>query len=143
MKVSILSSAPETLSELDLPLSSQHIHAGFPSPATDHIEQSLDLNKALIRHPSATFFVRVEGESMSGAGVNSGDILVVDRSIDPYNNAVVVCFLDGEFFLKRLEINEDKIILHAENSEYNSIEITGSNTLEIWGVVTYSIKKHI
>lgn len=142
MKITIVSSAVNHAVEMDLPITSQLVHAGFPSPADDHIESTLDLNKALIKHPSATFFVKVDGESMKDIGINTGDILVVDRAIDPYNGAVAVCFLDGEFTLKKLEIDNDTIYLIPANENYKIITVSKEDDFTVWGIVTYSIKKH-
>ncbi len=143
MKITLISSAASSAVEMELPITSQCVHAGFPSPADDHIESKLDLNKALIKHPSSTFFVKVEGESMKDAGINDGDILVVDRSIEPYNGAIAVCFLEGEFTLKNLRIERDSIILVPANEAYKEIVISKDNDFTVWGIVTYSIKKHL
>ncbi len=143
MKLEIISSALESTEKLNLPLSSQSVHAGFPSPADDHIEASLDLNRALIKHPSATFFVRVDGESMRDRGINHDDILVVDRSIEPYSGAIAVCFLDGEFTLKQIDISDSEITLVPANEKFSPIKVSKDDDFTIWGIVTYSIKKHI
>ena len=142
MKITLISSATNSAVEMELPITSQSVHAGFPSPADDHIESKLDLNKALIKHPSSTFFVKVEGESMKDAGINDGDILVVDRSIEPYSGAIAVCFLEGEFTLKSLRIEDDSIVLVPANGAYKDIVISKNNDFLDWGSVTYSIKKH-
>lgn len=121
------------------PIFSSKVPAGFPSPADDYIEQKLDLNEHLVTHPAATFFVRVEGHSMKDAGINSGDILVVDRSVKPIHGKVVVAILHGEFTVKRLSMTEDTpptITLIAENDDYPDIPITEEMEFSIWGVVT-------
>jgi len=112
---------------------------GFPSPADDFIENRLDINAHLVKHPAATFFVRVQGDSMQDAGIHDGDILVVDRSLEPVNGKVVVAVLDGEFTVKRLEIRGDTMRLLPENGAYHPIEITDGMELTIWGVVSNAI----
>lgn len=115
--------------------------AGFPSPADDYLERSLDLHELLVEHPAATFFVRVEGESMKGAGMQSGDILVVDRSLTPQNGKIVVALIHGEFTVKRLKIEGEKIYLTPENPRYPTIEVPPESDFQIWGVVTYTISR--
>ncbi len=117
------------------------ITAGFPSPADDYIEKSLDLNEYLVKHPSATFFVRVSGHSMVNAGIFHGDILVVDRSIQIYQNRIVVAVVNGEFTVKRFREVRNKVTLIAENPDYSPIEITHETDFEVWGVVTNVIHK--
>lgn len=129
----------EPLSDLKRPLIGYKIPAGFPSPAQDFVEEYLDLNKYLISHPSATYFVRVEGNSMINAGVYSGDILIVDRSLEPVNNKIVVAILEGELTVKRLKIKNGKYYLLPENPDYKSLEIEDWMDMTIWGVVTYVI----
>ncbi len=121
------------------PLFSESVQAGFPSPAQDHIEKELDLNEYLVKHPAATFFVRVQGESMRDAGIASGDILIVDRAADPANNRIIVAILNGEFTVKRIEKTGGKVYLHPENPEFSTIEVKPDSDFEIWGVVTYVI----
>jgi DNA polymerase V len=117
-------------------LFTSHVAAGFPSPAEDHIDKQLDLNEFLIKHPAATFFVRVEGNSMINAGIHDGDILIVDRSLEPTNNKIVIAILNGELTVKRLRKQKNKLFLNAENPEYQAIEITTEMNFEVWGVVT-------
>ena len=124
--------------EFSLYLSS--VHAGFPSAADDYLDRKIDLNEHLIKHPAATFFVKVKGDSMIGAGIYSGDMLIVDRSEDSKNNSIVVAILNGEFTVKRLQKTENKIFLIAENPSYKSIEITAGMDFEVWGVVLHSIR---
>ncbi|MDD2715521.1 MAG: translesion error-prone DNA polymerase V autoproteolytic subunit [Candidatus Wallbacteria bacterium] len=121
------------------PLFAAGVAAGFPSPADDYIERKLDLNEHLIRHPEATFFVRVEGDSMINAGIHSGDILIVDRAIEAADGKIVVALLDGEFTVKRLRCAEGKHYLLPENPKYAPIPVKPDSNCEIWGVVTYSI----
>ncbi len=115
--------------------------AGFPSPAQDHTDIKLDLNKELIKNPSSTFFARVSGDSMVDDGVDDGDLLVVDRSLCPSEGSLVVCYIDGEFTLKRIRVEEDYILLVPANSRYSPIKVTKDNDFYIWGIVKYLIKK--
>jgi DNA polymerase V len=112
------------------------VPAGFPSPADDYIEGKLDLNAYLIRHPAATFFVRAVGDSMINAGIHSGDLLIVDRALEPTDGNIVIAGLDGEFTVKRFKKMGEKVLLAAENSGYETIEVTGERDFAIWGVVT-------
>ena len=119
-----------------LPLFNGKVAAGFPSPADDYIEKNLDLNELLVQKPAATFFVRAQGESMLGAGIYPNDILVVDRSIEPVPGKIVICALNGELTVKRLECNNGQWQLKAENPEYADIVIHEELEMVIWGVVT-------
>ena len=132
---------PEFDTTTDIPLSDTGVSAGFPSPAEDHTEETLDLNKYLVRHPSATFYVRVQGESMKDDCINDGDLLVVDRSVKPYNGCVAVCFLNGEFTLKRLLVEKDTITLMPANKRYKPIVLHKGDELTVWVIVTYCIQK--
>lgn len=119
------------------------VKAGFPSPAED-LREKLDLVKLLVRHKASTFFFRVSGVSMVDAALDEGDIIIVDRAIDPYNNCKAVCFIDGEYTVKRVEITGNSIRLmpaNEHNSAYKPIVVTPENEFIIWGVVTYTIKK--
>ena len=128
--------APDLSTRYALPIFLGRLPAGFPSPADDYLEGKLDLNRHLIKHPAATFFVRVTGDSMIGAGIHSGDLLVVDRSLEPADKNVVVAVLDGELTVKRLFKQNGILRLLPENLNYQPIEITPQQTIEIWGVVT-------
>lgn len=132
---------PDTASELAVPMASAPVAAGFPSPADDHMEPPLDLNRSLVRNPAATFFARVSGDSMKDDCICDGDLLVVDKSVEPYNDCVAVCFLDGEFTLKRVKLTGDKIVLMPANKRFKPIEINPEDDFSIWGVVMYAIKK--
>ncbi len=112
------------------------VSAGFPSPAADYEEDKLDLNKYLIKHPAATFFVRVTGYSMMGAGIYSDDLLVVDRSLEPRDKSVVIAVIDGELTVKRIRIGKKKITLEPENENYSVRQITEDTDFQVWGVVT-------
>ncbi|MBU0480602.1 MAG: translesion error-prone DNA polymerase V autoproteolytic subunit [Proteobacteria bacterium] len=125
--------------KLARPLFLSTVQAGFPSPAEDYIEQSLDLNEYLVKNPAATFFVRVAGDSMTGAGIHHDDILVVDRSLTPASGKIVIAIVDGELTVKRFLQYGSRCRLAAENPDYSDIEIENDMNLEIWGVVTTSI----
>ena len=126
----------------ELPVMAQDgIHAGFPSPATDYMTQAIDLNKELVRHPAATFYGRVVGDSMIDAGVEEGDILVIDKSLEAREGDMAVCFVDGEFTLKHLHFHEGGVTLRPANSNYPEIEVGEGMDFTMWGVVTYVIKK--
>tara|TARA_B100000579_G_scaffold198579_1_gene162398 strand:+ start:649 stop:1095 length:447 start_codon:yes stop_codon:yes gene_type:complete len=128
--------------ELSIPYFEDGISAGFPSPADDFLHGKLDLNEYLINNPSATYYVRVLGDSMANAGIASGSLLIVDKSIEASNGKIVVAFLDKEFTVKRIKKIKNKIYLKAENAGYEDIEITSEMNFEIFGVVTHSITKH-
>ncbi len=132
-KLSIINIDTSTTIKLPLFLG---LKAGFPSPAEDYIEAQLDLNKHLIKHPSATFFVRVSGDSMVDVGIFHNDILIVDRALRPQDRSIVVAALDGELTVKRLIKKENKLYLQPENPEYAAIEIKENSEFSVWGVVT-------
>ncbi|MGN0028550.1 MAG: LexA family protein [Marinilabiliaceae bacterium] len=131
----------ETDSELNLDFADAGIHAGFPSPAQDYMETGLDLNKALIRHKASTFYGRVVGDSMHDAGIDEGDIIVIDKSLDARNGDLVVCYIDGEFAIKYLKMEDGRLRLYPANKKYAPIEVTNAEGFRVWGVVTYTIKK--
>lgn len=122
--------------KVPIPLFTGKVAAGFPSPADDYIEKTLDLNELLVQKPAATFFVRAEGESMLGAGIHPNDILVVDRSIEPVSGKIVICALNGELTVKRLSKRKGQLVLAAENSAYPDIDLHDDIDMVIWGVVT-------
>jgi len=117
------------------------ISAGFPSPADDFKELRISIDQEVVRNESATFYARVSGESMQGAGLDDGDLLVIDRSLEPKDNKIAVCFIDGEFTVKRLKVEADCIYLMPENKKYPPLKVTEENELIIWGIVTYVVKK--
>jgi len=121
----------------ELPLFLANVPAGFPSPADDYIDRKLDLNEYLIRHPAATFFVRVEGESMTGAGIHSGDVLIVDRALEPADKKIVIASVNGDLTVKRIRQHKGKFYLAPENPDFEPIEINQEEGITIWGVVTY------
>lgn len=126
---------------LKLPFVANGISAGFPSPADDFLDINIDLNKYLIKNPTTTFYGRVSGNSMIDAGINDGDLLIIDKSLEPKNNKIAVCFIDGDFTVKRIQIEKDVIWLIAENKEYKPIKVTKDNDFVIWGIVTSVIKQ--
>jgi len=126
---------------MDIPLCLSAISAGFPSSASDYVEKTLDLNEHLIKHPAATFFVRVEGNSMIGSGIHSGDILIVDKSLEPGQSSIVVAAINGDFTVKRIKKEGNRFFLMPENPKYEPIDVAGDMQVEIWGVVTYVIHK--
>tara|TARA_B100001939_G_scaffold185144_1_gene159445 strand:+ start:210 stop:641 length:432 start_codon:yes stop_codon:yes gene_type:complete len=119
----------------------QGISAGFPSPADDFKEIRISLDKELVKNPEATFYARVSGESMIEAGLDDGDLLVIDRSQDPKNGKIAICLVDGEFTVKRIKKEKNKFYLIPENKKYKPIELNEDNELIIWGLVTHVIKK--
>lgn len=130
----------DTGTELSLPLVDEGISAGFPSPALDFVDLTIDLNKHLIKHPSATFYGRVKGVSLKNAGIDDGDLLVIDRSLEPTNGKIAVCYVDGEFTAKRIKVTKKELWLMPENEDYKPIRIEEDNNLIIWGIVTHVIK---
>jgi DNA polymerase V len=127
--------------KLKRPLLGANISAGFPSPAQDYIEKTIDLNEQLISHPVATFFVRVEGDSMTGAGIFNDDVLIVDRALDPADGKVIVAVLNSELTVKRLRIKPDCWTLVPANPAFPEIVISEDTDFSVWGVVTYCIHK--
>lgn len=124
------------ISQQQIPLFDARISAGFPSPATDYQQSSLDLNRYLIKNPAATFFVKVSGDSMIGAGIHDGDLLIVDRSLTAKNGNVIIALVDGELNVKRLRIRRGKVSLEPENDQFPTKNITDDTDFQVWGVVT-------
>ena len=116
------------------------IKAGFPSPAADFDGTKISLDTFLVKNKDATFYARAKGNSMSGAGISDGDVLVIDRSLEPVNNKIAICLIDGEFTVKRIKIEKDCVYLMPENSDYKPIIVTEDNVLIVWGIVIYVIK---
>lgn len=129
-----------TDTSLELPLTDEGIKAGFPSPASDFLDLSIDLNKELVRNPNSTFYGRVKGESMKDAGINDGDLLIIDKSLEPTNGKIAVCFIDGEFTVKRIKIEKNFCWLMPENKDFQPIKVTEENDFIIWGIVAHVIK---
>ena len=128
--------------ELSIPIFTSRVQAGFPSLADDHLEDALDLNTHLIHHKEATFFVKAQGDSMLGAGIQQGDILIVDKSLSAKSGKIVIAVVDGEFTVKRLHKYKGNITLKAENPDFEDIKIGGTDELIIWGVVTSVIHQY-
>lgn len=127
-------------SNLELPYIESGIMAGFPSPAEDFLDLSIDLNQELVRNPSSTFYARVKGDSMNDAGISDADLLIIDKSLEPTNGKIAVCFIDGEFTVKRIKIEKDCCWLVPANTDFNPIKVTEENDFLIWGIVIYVIK---
>lgn len=125
----------------ELPLHAEGVSAGLPFQADDSVEKKLDLNELLVKHPTATFFVKVQGDSMVGAGIFSGDILLVDRSVEPVDGTIVIAELNGEFTVKRLKFSGGRPYLLAENPNYKPIQMKEGVEFVVWGVVTSVIRK--
>ncbi len=120
---------------------SEGISAGFPSPADDFKNERINLSEELINDPNTTYYARVNGESMIGAGLDDNDLLVIDKSIPPKDGKIAVCCVDGEFTVKRLKITDECVYLMPANDNYKPIKVTKDKQLVIWGIVTYVIKK--
>ena len=131
---------PDFENQIELPYISSGIKAGFPSPAADFDESKISLDTVLVKNKEATFYAKASGNSMIGAGIDDGDILVIDRSLEPQNNKVAICFIDDEFTVKRIRIKDKNVFLMPENINYKPIQISEENDLIIWGIVTYVIK---
>ena len=132
---------PKTINSLGQWLVEEGISAGFPSPADDFKEIRISLDKELVKNKDATFYARVSGDSMIGAGLDDGDLLIIDRSLYAENGKIAVCLIDGEFTVKRIKKEGKKLYLLPENKKYKPIELEQENELIIWGIVEYVIKK--
>ena len=140
MKTNLTFFIPDFENTQELPFISSGIKAGFPSPAADFDGSKISLDNVLVKNREATFYAKASGNSMIGAGIDDGDILVIDKSLEPQNNKIAVCFIDGEFTIKRIKIEKDCVYLMPENKNYQPIKVTDENELIIWGIVTYVIK---
>ena len=125
-----------------LPIFESGVSAGFPSPAEDHLDLSLDLNEYIVKHPSSTFYIYAKGDSMIDSNIQDGDLMVVDKSINPNNKSIVIAVINGEFTVKRILYIDKKMYLSPDNQKYNPIEITTDMDFEIWGVVTHVIHQY-
>ena len=125
-----------------LPYADQGIQAGYPSPAQDYLSESIDLNREIVRHPASTFYARVSGDSMIDDGIGPDDIIVIDRALEPQDGDLAVCCVDGDFTLKRIRLENNRVWLIPANEAFDPILVTPDNRFEIWGVVTYTIKHH-
>ena len=132
--------SPDTSNEADVWLAGEGISAGFPSPADDFKEVRISLDRDVVKNKAATFYARVAGQSMVGAGLDDGDLLVIDRSLETQDGKIAVCFVDGEFTVKRLKVAEDCVWLMPENEQYKPLQVTEDNELIIWGIVTHVLK---
>ena len=142
MAISLEIFTADLSSHLPLPYADGGIQAGFPSPADNNITETIDLNKELVRHPAATFYGRVSGDSMIEEGIEPGDILVIDRSIEPDSGDLAVCCIDGEFTLKRIKLEKNRVWLIPSNEMFDPILVTPENEFSVWGVVTHTIKAY-
>ena len=124
----------------ELPVAGSSVKAGFPSPADDFLDTPLDLNRELVHNPASTFFVRVSGDSMAGDGIGDGDLLVVDRSVAPYDGCIAVCYVDGEFTVKRVRFEKGFAWLMPSNPKYRPIRVDADNEFLVWGIVRHVIK---
>ena len=139
LKQSLTFFHPDSENNLELPFVGD-IKAGFPSPAADFEDDKISLDKVLVKNHEATFYAKASGNSMTGAGIDNGDIMVIDRSIEPTENKIAVCCIDGEFTVKRIKIEKDGLYLIPENKDFEPIKITEDNQFIVWGIVTYVIK---
>lgn len=131
---------PDLENNQKLPYFPSGIKAGFPSPAADFDETRISLDNVLVKNREATFYAKASGTSMIGAGIDDGDIMVIDRSLEPTNNKIAVCCIDGEFTVKRIKVTKNEVFLMPENKEFQPIKVTEDNELIVWGIVTYVIK---
>jgi DNA polymerase V len=132
---------PNTESNLEMPYISSGIKAGFPSPAADFDGSRISIDQIVVKNATATFYAKANGNSMIGAGIDDGDVLVIDKSIEPQDGKIAVCFIDGEFTVKRIKVQENSLLLLPENKLFEPIEVTQENDFIIWGIVTYVVKK--
>jgi DNA polymerase V len=132
---------PNTENNLEMPYISSGIKAGFPSPAADFDGTRVSIDQIVVKNALATFYAKANGNSMTGAGIDDGDILVIDKSIEPQDGKIAVCFIDGEFTVKRIKVQENSLLLLPENKLFEPIEITQENDFIIWGIVTFVVKK--
>lgn len=130
----------QALAEVEIPLVEGGISAGFPSPAQDFSEHSIDLNKVLIQHPASTFYGRVTGDSMKDLGIEDGDLVIIDKSLPPANGKIAVCFIDGEFTMKTIKIEKDCCWLMPANERYAPLRVDEDSDFIVWGIVTHVIK---
>lgn len=141
LKTDLTFFVPDVENAKEFPFITDGIKAGFPSPAADFDGTKISIDQIVVKNEMATFYAKANGNSMIGAGIEDGDILVIDRSIEPTDNKIAVCFIDGDFTIKRIKVAEDCIYLQAENPKFQSIKVTEENDLIIWGIVTYVVKK--
>jgi DNA polymerase V len=130
----------DTATHVEIPFVDEGISAGFPSPAQDFLDMSIDLNKELIKNPVSTFYGRVKGDSMKDLGIDIGDLLIIDKSLEVQNGKIAVCFIDGEFTVKKIKLEKDYLWLVPANKKYEPIKVTQENDFIIWGIVIHVIK---
>ncbi len=130
----------DTTTHVEIPFVDEGISAGFPSPAQDFLDMSIDLNKELIKNPVSTFYGRVKGDSMKDLGIDNGDLLIIDKSLEAQNGKIAVCFIDGEFTVKKIKFEKDYLWLIPANKKYEPIKVTQENDFIIWGIVIHVIK---
>jgi DNA polymerase V len=140
-KINLTFFKPDFENSRTLPYFEGGIKAGFPSPATDFEGAQISLDKVLVKNFEATFYAKADGNSMIGAGIDDGDIMVIDRSLEPSDGKIAVCCIDGEFTVKRIKVQKDALYLMPENETYRAIKVTDENKLMVWGIVTYVIKR--
>ena len=138
-----MDSFDSTTKKFKIPLLTDSVSAGFPSPADDHTEENIDLNEHLISNPFSTFFLRVKGDSMINAGIKDKDLIIVDKSLIAKPGDIVIAMIDGEFTVKRLSIKNDELYLKAENHNYPDFRFKNHLNVQIWGVVIYSIHSYL
>ena len=140
LKAKLIFFKPDVENSKTLPYFEGGIKAGFPSPATDFEGSQISLDKVLVKNFEATFYAKADGTSMIGAGIDDGDIMVIDRSIEPTDGKIAVCLIDGDFTVKRIKVEKDAVYLMPENNAFQPIKIAEDDKLVIWGIVTYVIK---
>ena len=131
---------PDTSTHREVPVAGGAVEAGFPSPADDFLDAPLDLNREFVQNPASTFFVRVSGESMAGDGIGDGDLLIVDKSLPPHDGCIAVCYVDGEFTVKRVKLERGCAWLMPSNPKYRPIRVDADNELLVWGIVLHVVK---
>ena len=131
---------PDTSTNREVPVAGGAVEAGFPSPADDFLDAPLDLNREFVQNPASTFFVRVSGESMAGDGIGDGDLLIVDKSLPPHDGCIAVCYVDGEFTVKRVKLERGCAWLMPSNPKYRPIRVDADNEFLVWGIVRHVVK---
>lgn len=126
--------------EIEIPILDEMVPAGFPSPIQGIAQESIDLNRELINHPASTFCAKVTGNSMIDSGISDGDLLIIDKSLDPHDGSIAVCFVDGEFTLKTISIRKDGVFLVPSNPKFREIKVNEESNFQVWGIVTYVVK---
>ncbi len=131
---------PDTSTHREVPVAGGAVEAGFPSPADDFLDAPLDLNREFVQNPASTFFVRVSGESMAGDGIGDGDLLIVDKSLPPHDGCIAVCYVDGEFTVKRVKLERGCAWLMPSHPKYRPIRVDADNEFLVWGIVRHVVK---